>query len=103
MHALRAKTSWSYGVQVDALGAVWVSHKHADHMLGLPGILSARSANQPPLLVSCCAAFLLLVKAVEEDFCSVHHHGHFARLDVLPASRLKMCLVSVSVLVQIVT
>lgn len=39
-------------VQVDGLCAVWVSHKHADHMLGLPGILSARSASAPPLLVS---------------------------------------------------
>ena len=40
------------GVQVDRLCAVWVSHKHADHMLGLPGILAARSADQPPLLAS---------------------------------------------------
>ena len=30
---------------------VWVSHKHADHMLGLSGILAARSASQLPLLV----------------------------------------------------
>ena len=37
---------------MDRLCAVWVSHKHADHMLGLPGILSARSADQPPLLAS---------------------------------------------------
>ena len=41
-------------VQVDALCAVWISHKHADHMLGLLGILKARSANTPPLLVSIC-------------------------------------------------
>ena len=34
-------------MQVDRLNAVWVSHKHADHMLGLPGILKARSASQP--------------------------------------------------------
>ena len=38
-------------MQVDRLDAVWVSHKHADHMLGLPGILMARSASQQPLLV----------------------------------------------------
>jgi len=93
MHALRAKTSWSHGVQVDALGAVWVSHKHADHMLGLPGILSARSANQPPLLVSCCVALLLLVKVLKQTFCTLHHADHFARLDVLPASRQKMRLI----------
>ena len=38
-------------MQVDRLESVWVSHKHADHMLGLPGILMARSARQLPLLV----------------------------------------------------
>ncbi|EIE26920.1 hypothetical protein COCSUDRAFT_59422 [Coccomyxa subellipsoidea C-169] len=37
---------------VDALCSVWLSHKHADHILGLPGILHARSASSPPLLAS---------------------------------------------------
>lgn len=31
---------------------MWISHKHADHMLGLPGILHACTAAKPPLLVS---------------------------------------------------
>lgn len=39
-------------LQVDRLAAVFLSHKHADHMLGLPGILRARSSAAPPLLVS---------------------------------------------------
>ena len=39
-------------LQVDSLAFLWISHKHADHMLGLPGILAARSAARPPLLVS---------------------------------------------------
>ena len=39
-------------LQVDSLAFVWISHKHADHMLGLPGILHARTAAKPPLLVS---------------------------------------------------
>lgn len=38
-------------VQVDNLAFIWISHKHADHMLGLAGILAARSATTPPLQV----------------------------------------------------
>ncbi|KAF5840784.1 beta-lactamase-like protein [Dunaliella salina] len=37
--------------QVAALRCVWVSHKHADHALGLSGLLAARPASAPPLLV----------------------------------------------------
>lgn len=37
--------------QVAALRCVWVSHKHADHALGLSGLLAARPAGAPPLLV----------------------------------------------------
>ena len=40
-------------LQVAELVAVWVSHRHADHMAGLPGILAARASSKPPLLVSC--------------------------------------------------
>ena len=42
-----------FPMQVDNLAFVWVSHKHADHMLGLAGILAARSSTAPPLLVTC--------------------------------------------------
>lgn len=45
---------------------VWVSHKHADHMLGLSGILAARSASQPPLLVRM------------RNFTSMQHFGDAA-------------------------
>ena len=38
-------------VQVSSLALVWISHKHADHMLGLPAILAARHASTPPLQV----------------------------------------------------
>ncbi len=38
-------------VQVNSLALVWISHKHADHMLGLPAILAARHASSPPLQV----------------------------------------------------
>jgi len=38
-------------VQVNSLALVWISHKHADHMLGLPAILAARHTSSPPLLV----------------------------------------------------
>ncbi|KAK9822596.1 hypothetical protein WJX74_008798 [Apatococcus lobatus] len=37
--------------QVASLACVWISHKHSDHLLGLPGILSARPPSCPPLLV----------------------------------------------------
>lgn len=38
-------------MQVNQLKVVWVSHKHADHMMGLAGILHARHPSTPPLLV----------------------------------------------------
>ncbi|KAL0053601.1 hypothetical protein WJX82_008144 [Trebouxia sp. C0006] len=37
--------------QVNSLALVWISHKHADHMLGLPAILAARHTSCPPLQV----------------------------------------------------
>eukprot|EP00198_Chlamydomonas_reinhardtii_P009600 XP_001698937.1 beta-lactamase protein [Chlamydomonas reinhardtii] len=37
--------------QVAALALVWLSHKHPDHILGLPALLEARPADAPPLLV----------------------------------------------------
>ena len=39
-------------LQVTSLAFVWISHKHADHVLGLLGIVTARPASCPPLLVS---------------------------------------------------
>ena len=43
-------------VQVEELQALWISHKHADHMLGVQGILEARHVGQP-LLVSTLSCF----------------------------------------------
>ena len=37
--------------QVAALAAVWISHKHADHLLGLPALLAARPRQAPPLII----------------------------------------------------
>lgn len=37
---------------VDALAAVWVSHKHGDHCLGLPAVIARRSPQRPPLTVA---------------------------------------------------
>ncbi len=39
-------------VQVAALRCVWVSHRHADHCLGLAGLLAARPGGAEPLLVA---------------------------------------------------
>ena len=53
MGLLRCSHYTTAVLQVAELAAVWVSHRHADHMAGLPGILAARSSAKPPLLVSC--------------------------------------------------
>jgi ribonuclease Z len=36
---------------VAGLRAVWISHHHPDHMLGVPGLLAARPKGSPPLAV----------------------------------------------------
>lgn len=41
---------------VNSLAAVWISHKHADHCLGLPCIIAARSPQRPPLTLVLPAA-----------------------------------------------
>ena len=38
-------------MQVEQLAAVWISHRHADHMMGLAAILCARPPAAGPLLV----------------------------------------------------
>jgi len=37
--------------QAAALAAVLISHKHADHVLGVPALLAARPSGSPPLIV----------------------------------------------------
>ncbi|KXZ48095.1 hypothetical protein GPECTOR_30g190 [Gonium pectorale] len=37
--------------EVSSLSLVWLSHKHPDHVLGLPGLLESRPPSSPPLLV----------------------------------------------------
>ena len=37
--------------QAAALAAVLISHKHADHVLGVPALLAARPSGVPPLIV----------------------------------------------------
>ena len=38
-------------VQAAALAAVLISHKHADHVLGVPVLLAARPHGAPPLII----------------------------------------------------
>jgi hypothetical protein len=40
-----------FAPQLRRLSLVWLSHKHPDHVLGLPGLLAARPAGAAPLLV----------------------------------------------------
>jgi ribonuclease BN (tRNA processing enzyme) len=64
--------------ELAALAAVWVSHKHADHMLGLPALLAARAAaagrRAPPLLVVGPAALRdwLAESAAAPEYAFVH-------------------------------
>lgn len=53
------------GLQVNRLAAVFLSHKHADHILGLPKILDCRDQHAPPLLVGCpCQPVLCMALAL---------------------------------------
>ena len=71
---------------MDSLCAVWISHKHADHMLGLPGILQARSASSPPLLVSVAPTCLRFWPFCDSDVISEAHDAlkcHTIRLSLV--------------------
>jgi ribonuclease Z len=48
---VRALGSETAMQQAAALRCVWVSHRHADHCMGLAGLLAARPPTAPALLV----------------------------------------------------
>lgn len=66
---------------VDALAAVWVSHKHGDHCLGLPAVIARRSPQRPPLTAALPAAvwqwlsggYAYLLDRVKYVHCSQFH------------------------------
>lgn len=68
---------------VNALAAVWISHKHGDHCLGLPAIIARRSPQRPPLTVVLPAAvwqwlssgYAYLLDRVKYVHCSQFHHS----------------------------
>lgn len=67
---------------VDALAAVWISHKHGDHCLGLPAVITRRSPQRPPLTVVLPAAvwqwlssgYAYLLDRVKYVHCSQFYH-----------------------------
>lgn len=66
---------------VDAMAAVWISHKHGDHCLGLPAVIARRSPQRPPLTVVLPAAvwqwlsggYSYLLDRVKYVHCSQFH------------------------------
>jgi ribonuclease BN (tRNA processing enzyme) len=71
---------------VDSLAAVFVSHKHADHCLGLPAVLQARPQRMRLLLLAVPAAvqtwlqeaYAHLVARAHFVHCAAFAGGHFA-------------------------
>ena len=61
---------WGVGAaaaQAAALAAVLISHKHADHVLGVPALLAARPRDAPPLVV--VGAHSLQLRSLRTAYC----------------------------------
>jgi hypothetical protein len=61
---------------------VWVSHKHGDHILGVPSLLALRGSSAPPLLLLGPSA---LHAWLTECFPSLHARFSFALASLFKA------------------
>lgn len=68
---------------------IWISHQHADHCAGIPGILARRDEALPPLMIFGPPAVFKWLKTISEgcqlrfafaDLQSMENHQHLMSL-----------------------
>lgn len=68
---LRAQPAAKYDDILDSINAVWISHPHADHHLGLLRLLKDRRSTEPILLIAPTPLFVFLEEYSVAIDCSI--------------------------------